>query len=321
MLDDDKIAMMSDLKEFRVVFMGSPEFSVPILKALVEHTHVVGVVTQPDRPKGRGRKLVAPPVKELALQAGVPVIQPRRLRKDEEAKQQLKDWQADLFVVAAFGQILPQDVLDIPAQGCINVHTSLLPRWRGASPIQAAILHGDAETGVTIMLMDAGMDTGPILTQETMPIETGITYGELETKLSHLGAEVVIRTLPAYLDGRIQPVPQPEEGVTKASLIQKEQGLLDFTKSCAELVHQVHAFNPWPSAFLDGKVLKVHRAHAMRDANTGVPIGTHAVQQHLPAVRCQDGWLVMDEVQPMGKKKMAGDVFLRGYREKWLAED
>lgn len=309
------------MKETRVVFMGSPEFSVPILAALIERTHVIGVVTQPDRPKGRGRKLVAPPVKDLAMENDIPVIQPRRIRKDETAKQRLKDWSADLFVVAAFGQILPQDVLDIPKFGCINVHTSLLPRWRGASPIQKAILHGDEVTGVTIMLMDAGMDTGPMLKQEITPILPGITYGELETELSHLGAKVLIDTIPGYLDGTIQPVAQPEEGVTKAGLIAKEEGLLDFSRNTKELVNQVHAFNPWPSAYLDGKTLKVHRAHEKLEDSANYQPGEHTVIDGLPAVRTGDGWLVMDEVQPMGKKKMPGKVFINGYRAKWLAED
>lgn len=309
------------MKEIRVVFMGSPEFSVPILDALAKEVNVVGVVTQPDRPKGRGRKLVSPPVKELALQLGIPVIQPGRLRKDNDARQQLQDWNANLFIVAAFGQILPQDILDIPRFGCINVHTSLLPRWRGASPIQHAILHGDAETGVTIMLMDAGMDTGPMLTQERIPISSGTTYKELEMTLSHLGAKVLVDTLPGYVNGTIQPMPQPENGVTKASLIKKEDGLLDFTKNTQDLVNQVHAFNPWPSAFLPDGTLKVHRAHAIRAIDEGVKVGTHAEEEHLPAIRCSDGWLVLVEVQPQGKKKMAGDVFLRGNREKWLVNE
>jgi methionyl-tRNA formyltransferase len=264
--------------------------------------------------------LVAPPIKELAVELGIPVIQPVRIRKDEQAKSQLRDWNADLFVVAAFGQILPQDVLDNPLHGCINVHTSLLPRWRGASPIQCAILNGDTETGVTTMLMNAGMDTGPILQQASMPIELGTTYGELETKLSYLGAQVLIETLPGYLKKTILPVPQPEEGVTKASLIKKEQGILDFSKPGLELVNQVHAFNPWPSAFLEDRSIKVHRAHSIADTNSVYPPGTHAEIDGFPAVRCSDGWLVLDEVQPMGKKKMSGDVFMRGYHGKWLAD-
>lgn len=309
------------MNEIRIVFMGSPDFSVPILTALIENFCVVGVVTQPDRPKGRGRKLVSPPVKEKAQQFAIPVLQPKRLRKDEAAKQQLRDWNADLFVVAAFGQILPQDVLDMPERGCINVHTSLLPRWRGASPIQRAILHGDRETGVTIMLMDAGMDTGPILQQQRVPIPSGITYEELEEQLSHLGAEVLIETIPRFLDGKIQPQSQPDEGVTMAGLIQKEEGLLDFSRSVNALVNQVHAFNPWPSTFLPDHSIKIHRAHAVTADKVQSEIGKHGEIDDFPAIRCSDGWLVLDVVQPQGKRKMAGDVFLRGYRQKWFPEE
>ena len=309
------------MNEIRIVFMGSPDFSVPILTALIENFRVVGVVTQPDRPKGRGRKLVSPPVKEKAQQFAIPVLQPKRLRKDEDAKQQLRDWNADLFVVAAFGQILPQDVLDMPERGCINVHTSLLPRWRGASPIQRAILHGDRETGVTIMLMDAGMDTGPILQQQRVPIQSGITYEELEEQLSHLGAEVLIETIPRFLNGKIQPQSQPDEGVTMAGLIQKEEGLLDFSRSVNALVNQVHAFNPWPSTFLPDHSLKIHRAHAVTAGKVQSEIGKHGEIDDFPAIRCSDGWLVLDVVQPQGKRKMAGDVFLRGYRQNWFTEE
>jgi methionyl-tRNA formyltransferase len=308
------------MKQVRVVFMGSPAFSVPILSALYAHTTVVGVVTQPDRPKGRGRKLVAPPIKSQAITLGLPVIQPVRLRKDGEALQQLRDWKADLFVVAAYGQILPQMVLDIPRHGCINVHTSLLPRWRGASPIQHAIVHGDKETGVTIMLMDAGMDTGPILTQEKMEIKPRTTYGELEMDLAQLGAETLIATIPGYLNGSILPVPQSEEGVTKASLLKKEAGQLDFSKAAVDLENQVHGYNPWPSAYLADNYMKVHRAHALVDDEKHLEVGIHGERDGFPAIRCSDGWLILDEVQPPGKKAMAGDVFMRGYHDKWLAD-
>ncbi|NOG50205.1 MAG: methionyl-tRNA formyltransferase [Chloroflexi bacterium] len=197
----------------KIVFMGTPEFSVPTLKALAAAYDVIGVVTQPDRPAGRSREPLPPPVKVAADMLGIPVIQPERLR-NPDAIDALKQWPADLFVVAAFGQILPQSVLDLPRLGCLNVHASLLPRWRGASPIQHAIKAGDARTGVTIMKMDAGLDTGPILTMHEIDIAPDETSATLHERLSKLGAEVLIPAIAGYVDGTIVPRPQPGEGVT-----------------------------------------------------------------------------------------------------------
>src|SRR5215217_6355124 len=191
----------------RVVFMGSPDFSLPTLQALAKTYDVVGVVTQPDRASGRGRELKAPPVKMLALKLGIPVMQPEKLRLPE-AMEQLRAWHPDLIVVAAFGQILRKDVLDLPPYGCINVHASLLPRWRGAAPINAAILHGDEETGLTIMQMDVGLDTGPMLTQRSIRITPEDTAGSVFEKLSTIGADLLIETLPDYVSGKIKPIPQ-----------------------------------------------------------------------------------------------------------------
>src|SRR5215211_1861280 len=224
----------------RVVFMGSPDFSLPTLRAMAEQYNVVGVVTQPDRASGRGRALKAPPVKRLALELGIPVMQPEKLRLPE-AMEQLRAWNPDLIVVAAFGQILRKDVLDLPPHGCINVHASLLPRWRGAAPINAAILHGDEETGVTIMKMDAGLDTGPMLTQRSIPLTREDTAGSVFEKLSNLGANLLIENLPGYLSGKLTPTPQPEEGVTYAPMLKKEEGQLDFTHEVNELERRVRA--------------------------------------------------------------------------------
>src|ERR1041384_762811 len=190
----------------RVVFMGSPDFSLPTLKALAQNYEVVGVVTQPDRAAGRGRELKPPPVKVLAQELGIPIIQPEKLRQPE-AMEQLHLWNPDLIVVAAFGQILRKDVLYLPRFGCVNVHASLLPRWRGAAPINAAILHGDEETGVTIMKMDVGLDTGPILTQRSIPLTRDDTAGSVFQKLSQLGADLLIETLPDYLSGKLDGAP------------------------------------------------------------------------------------------------------------------
>jgi methionyl-tRNA formyltransferase len=296
----------------KVVFMGSPDFSLPTLRALADVYQVVGVVTQPDRASGRGRELKPPPVKLLAQAENIPVIQPEKLRQPE-ALEQLRLWNPDLIVVAAFGQILKKDVLYLPRFGCINVHASLLPRWRGAAPINAAILHGDEETGITIMKMDVGLDTGPILTQRSIPLTREETAGSVFEKLSHLGADLLIETLPDYLSGKIEPAPQPEEGMTYAPMLKKEEGKLDFTHSADELERRVRAFNPWPGAFMDfdGTLLKIHRSHV---EGGDAEVGQRLIYRDQPAVGVANGLLILDEVQPAGKKSMSGKSFLAGAR-------
>ncbi|MEX2160376.1 MAG: methionyl-tRNA formyltransferase [Anaerolineales bacterium] len=321
----------------RLVFMGSPDFSLAALRALAAAYPVVGVVTQPDRPSGRGQQLSPPPVKLLALELGIPVIQPTRLRglpsktspgleaplarsagegegvRGPQALEQLRAWAPDLIVVAAFGQILRQEVLDLPPHGCINVHASLLPRWRGASPIQAAILHGDAETGVTIMRMDAGLDTGPILSRRAIPIAPDDTAASLSEKLATLGADLLMESLPAYLSGELLPSPQPQEGVTTASTLTKRDGLLETNLVADVLARKVRAYNPWPGAFVmwKGQPLKVHRAHVASGPSSP---GAHSVIGGLPALGTAFRLLVLDEVQPAGKTAMSGAEFLRGAR-------
>jgi methionyl-tRNA formyltransferase len=312
----------------KIVFMGSPDFALPTLRALAKSYEVVGVVTQPDRASGRGRELKAPPVKTLAQKLGIPVIQPEKL-KQPGAMEQLRAWSPELIVVAAFGQILRKDVLDLPRFGCINVHASLLPRWRGAAPINAAILAGDEETGITIMRMDEGLDTGPMLAQRSIRLTRGDTAGSVTETLSHLGADLLIATLSDYLSGKLIPQPQPEEGVTYAPMLKKEQGRLDFTREVNELERQIRAFNPWPGAFMDfdGTMLKIHCAHvaplpvgdreAPRRGRAGVrevETGKRLVVQSQPAVGARGGLLILDEVQPAGKKPMSGKSFLSGAR-------
>jgi methionyl-tRNA formyltransferase len=321
----------------RAVFMGSPEFALPSLRSLAGIAQVVGVVTQPDRPAGRGRALTPPPVKELALELGLPVIQPRRLR-EAEAMQQLREWAPEVIVVTAFGQILRPEVLDLPRFGCVNVHASLLPRWRGAAPIQAALLAGDENTGSTIMVMDPGIDTGPILAQQAVPILPGDTAGSLGPRLAQEGADLLVKTLPRYLSGEIIPMPQdayPGGEPTYAPMLTKEDGRLDFSRPAEELERRVRALSPWPGAFFDwqGQTLKVHQARVIpADAlPPGFPCGssdlpggptrpgsrtpgTTVVYQGLPAVTACPGLLLLEEVQPAGKKPMPGDVFLRGAR-------
>jgi methionyl-tRNA formyltransferase len=247
------------------------------------------------------------------------VIQPQRLR-EPEAIAQLQAWQPDLIVVAAFGQILRSGVLDLPRFGCLNVHASLLPRWRGAAPIQAAILHGDAETGITIMRMDAGVDTGPVLSQRAIPISPDDTARSLSARLAELGARLLIETLPGYLEGAIQPRAQEGAGLTYAPLLKKEDGQLDFTQPAGALACRVRAFNPWPGAFVlwEGQILKIHRSHAVNlsglQNRTGLIPGARLVHQGLPAIAAVDGLLILDDVQLAGKKIMPGKVFLQGAR-------
>jgi len=299
----------------RLVFMGSPDFALPTLRALAAGAYnLVGVVTQPDRPAGRGRKLSPPPVKTLALELGLPLIQPERL-KHPAAIIQLQDWAPDLIVVAAFGQILRPLVLDLPCWGCLNVHASLLPRWRGAAPVQAAILHGDAQTGVTIMRMETGVDTGPILSQRATAIRADENAGSLGMRLAELGAELLLETLPGYLSGKIKPRPQDESLVTHAPLLSKDEGRLDFSQPADTLARRVRAFNPWPGAYTlwQDQPFKILRAHA-RQA-TAQPPGQSTHMDGLPAISANPGLLVLDEVQPAGKRAMPGEVFLRGARD------
>ncbi len=304
------------LMSHRVVFMGSPDFALPSLRGLAAQYQIVGVVTQPDRASGRGRELKSPPVKTLALELGLPIIQPEKLRQPD-AMEQLRAWNPDLIIVAAFGQILKPDVLDLPRFGCINVHASLLPRWRGAAPINAAILAGDEETGVTIMKMDAGLDTGPMLAKRSIRLTPDVTAGEASRALSTLGADLLLATLPDYLSGKLTPTPQPEEGVTYAPMLKKEDGRLDFTRPAQELERRVRAMNPWPGAWMEynGKPLKVQKARAGTLFTSMVQSpGTRLLAGNLPAVMTSNGALFLEEVQPPGKKPMDGRSFLAGGR-------
>jgi len=301
--------------------MGSPDFALPALEALVEHYPVAGVVTQPDRPAGRGRKLTSPPVKNLADRLGIPAIQPRRIA-EAEAMAILESWHPDLIVVAAFGQILRTEVLKLPRYGCINVHASLLPRWRGAAPIQAAILNGDPQTGVTIMKMDQGIDTGPILSQQALAISPEETAGSLAPKLARLGAQLLIETLPPYLAGELQPALQQGEA-TYAPLLKKSDGELDFNLSAVALERKIRAFHPWPGTFIywNDQRLKIISAHTFgdeeKDQQVGEIPGQHLIYEGLPAVVTGEGILIIDELQPAGKKPMPGSIFLQGARE-WV---
>ena len=300
----------------RVVFMGTPDFAVPSLRALVTGGYdVVGVVTQPDRPAGRGRKLTASPVKRFAEEHGLPVLQPKTFRQPEPVAE-LAALAPDVIVVAAYGLILPQAVLDIPPHGCLNVHGSLLPKYRGAAPIPAAILAGDEETGVTIMLMDAGMDTGPILSQATCPIEPEDTTGTLTAKLAELGAELLMETLPRWLAGEIEPQPQAHELATYAPMIRKADGRIDWTLPAEQIARQVRAYQPWPGAttFWRGKLLKVLKADALPEVVAKGQPGCVVRWEDGAAVLTGRGLIVLKEVQLAGKRPLPIADFLRGQR-------
>ena len=293
--------------------MGSPEFAVPSLDALVENYSVVGVVTQPDRPAGRGSRLRPPPVKITAEGHGLGVFQPRTLRSEEDMEQ-LAEWAPDVIVVVAFGQVLSPEVLALPPHGCLNLHASLLPRWRGAAPIAAAILAGDETTGVTVMRMDEGLDTGPILAQREMQIRPDDTASSLAERLSNLGAELLLESLPAYLAGDLQPQPQPAEGITLCGLLTKEDGRLDWSKTAVELDRRIRAVTPWPGAFTmwDGRQLKILAAIPLPDWKGNHQPGTVFEVDGGAAVVTGEGALKLLEVQLAGKKALPIDVFLCG---------
>lgn len=294
-----------------IIFMGTPEFAVPSLWSLSGAHRVIAVYTQPDRPAGRKQELQPSPVKQAALVHHIPVFQPEKLRKPEVVAQ-LADLKPDLIVVAAYGQILPQIVLDIPKYGCINVHASLLPRWRGAAPIQAAILAGDTETGVTIMEMEAGLDTGPMLRSEAVDITSTETAQTLHDKLSRLGARLLVETLDDYLRGDLKATPQPEDGVTWAHQIEKEHGRIDWNRTAVEIDRQVRAFTPWPGTFTDwdGQTLKILAGNVIDGQAAPSEVVKHGSGI---AISTQNGLFAPTMVQLAGKKAVSIDEFLRGY--------
>lgn len=300
----------------RIIFLGSPDFAIPALNALAAEYPIIAVITQPDRPAGRNGKLRPPPVKTVALDLGLPVIQPEKLRVPS-VLEQLRAWSPDLIVVAAFGQILRPELLDLPKYGSINIHGSILPRWRGAAPVQAAILAGDAETGVTIMKMDAGIDTGPLLGSCSIPIAHDETAGTLFDKLAVIGANLLLETLPRYLSGELVPQPQPALGVTHAKMLKKEDGRLDFSQPASSLERRVRAMDPWPGAFFDWKGTPIKLLRARVSGEVSASPGDRVIVRGYPAIRTPQGDLILEEVQPAGKKPMDGKAFLAGARD-WV---
>lgn len=298
----------------RIIFMGTPDFAVGTLEALVNAGHeVVLAVTQPDKPQGRKQILIAPPVKQTAEKLGIPVYQPKRVR-EPEALALLRGYEPELIVVAAFGQILPKELLDMPTYGCINVHASLLPKYRGAAPIQWAILNGDAVTGVTIMRMDVGLDTGDMIAKAEVAITPQDTGGSLFDRLAETGAKLCVETIPSIVDGTAVYTPQDEQAATKVGQISKKDGLIDFTRSAAAIECQIRGLNPWPSAYtsLAGKTLKIWSAQ-VSDRQTEAQPGTVVlVEKDRFGVQTGEGVLICTEVQLEGKKRMSAADFLRG---------
>ncbi|MCA1796421.1 MAG: methionyl-tRNA formyltransferase [Geobacteraceae bacterium] len=298
----------------RVVFMGTPEFAIPTFEGLIESgVRIVGVFTQPDRPKGRGRKLEASPVKQLAMEHGLPVSQPQKLR-DKDAVKQLREMKPELIVVVAYGQILPQEVLDIPKHGCINVHASLLPRHRGASPINKAIMDGDPTTGVTTMCMDAGLDTGDMLVKKSLSIFPNENAGELHDRLARLGRDAMEETLARLCAGTLSPQKQDDSRSSYAPMLKKEDGLIDWSRPAASIHNQVRGLHPWPGAFthLDGEVLKVADTRVV-DAS-GAPGEILKTEDQGVVVACGGGALQIRKLQLPGKKMLSAADFLRGVK-------
>lgn len=305
-------------KDKKIIYMGTPDFAVPALTALVESGYrVTGVVTQPDKPKGRGKIMVKTPVKEEAERLGIPVWQPGKVREPEFIDL-LKEQRPDMIVVAAFGQIIPKAILELPPYGCLNIHGSLLPKYRGASPIQQAIINGDAETGVTVMRMDEGLDTGDIISKKVIPLTGEETGGSFFDVVSAAGADLLLETIPSVFDGTAEYVKQPAESPTPyAAMLKKEAGLLDFEKSAEELERLVRGLCPWPGAYtyLNGKILKIMKSRTEDpDEIFDTPGKILRADPAGIAVSCSRGVLVFTEVQLEGRKKMAADAFLRGCR-------
>lgn len=301
----------------KVIFMGTPEFSVGTLEALIEAGHEVALaVTQPDKPKGRGGKMQYTPVKEAALKHGIPVFQPKKVR-EPECVEELKQYNADIIVVIAFGQILPKEILEMTPFGCVNVHASLLPKYRGAAPIQWAVIDGEEVSGVTTMQMDEGLDTGDMLLKTEIRLDEKETGGSLHDKLAAAGAELCVRTLKGLEEKTVVPKPQGESPTAYARMLDKKLGNIDWSRDAESIERLVRGLNPWPSAYTnwDGKVMKIWEARAeKRAAKTGsVPGTVISVEKDGFCVETGDGVLKVLALQIPGKKRMEADAFLRGY--------
>ena len=300
----------------KVIFAGTPDFAAAALKAIAAAGFEIPLVlTQPDRPKGRGMQLAPSPVKQAALELGVRVTQPEKLRNNAEALQMLKEVEADVMVVAAYGLILPQDVLDTPKHGCLNIHASLLPRWRGAAPIQRAIEAGDAETGVCIMQMDIGLDTGDVVSEHRYTIQLTDTANEVHDALMNLGAEAIVADLQQLkAEGRLKSVKQPEKGVTYAQKLSKEEARIDWNESAAVIERKIRAFNPVPAAWVEyqGKPMKIWRAEVVAQQGRAGEVLSCSADGLV--VACGENALKITELQPSGSKRMPIAAFAAGHK-------
>lgn len=305
----------------KIVYMGTPDFAVAPLEAILKAGHeVTAVVTQPDRQKGRGREVQYSPVKECALSYGIPVLQPLKI-KEKDAVEELRKYPADIFVVAAFGQLLSEEILNMPRFGCINIHASLLPAYRGAAPIQWCVINGEEKTGVTIMQMAKGMDTGDILLQKEVVLDEKETGGSLFDRLMETGAELIVEALPKIEAGELIPVVQKEELATYAGKITKDMGNIDFTKAAVTIERLIRGLNPWPSAFTHykGKILKIWEADVVSEcvnAENPVPGTVIAMDKESFTLATGEGVLRIRSLQPEGKKRMSCAEFMRGYEVK-----
>lgn len=303
-----------DTQTYRIIFMGTPDFAVPCLEALIKsQDEVVAVITQPDRRAGRGKKTTPPPVKVCAESAGIPVLQPSKIRTDE-FRETLASFNPDLMVVVAYGRILPLSLLELPPLGCINVHGSLLPRHRGAAPIQWAIMEGDSEVGVTVMQMDEGMDTGDMLLPATTETTDHETAGTLFTKLSELGASTLVNALDLLRHGKLVPIPQDHTLATKAPPLKKEDGLLDWTMSARKLHCRIRGLDPWPSSYtyLDGKRFRFFSPEVVHKKSDEPPGTLLAADVMGLLIATGEEMLLIKEIQPEGKKRMEVSAFLCG---------
>lgn len=300
----------------RIVFMGTPDFSVPALTALVEAGHdVISVVTQPDKPKGRGKVVQMTPVKEKAMEYGIPVYQPVKAR-DPEFVSLLKEMNPDAMVVAAFGQLLPKSILDIPRYGCVNIHASLLPKYRGAAPIQYAVINGESVSGITTMMMAPALDTGDILDQESVALDEKETGGSLHDKLSAIGGRLIIKTLKKLEDGTAVRTVQDEEKMTYFGMLKKSMGDIDWNQDAASIERLIRGLNPWPSAYTswEGKTVKLWEADVLNEEYEGVCGQVVKTGKDCLYVKTGKGILAVKELQLQGKKRMDTGAFLRGYQ-------
>lgn len=305
------------MKDYKVVFMGTPEYSVPVLKSLIDNYDVIGVVTQPDKEVGRGHELEYSPIKKVALENNIKVVQPVKVREEFDCVLELKP---DIIVTCAYGQIIPKEILDYPKYGCINVHASLLPKYRGGAPIHRAILNGEKETGITIMYMAPGMDDGDIISQEKVIIRDDETVGELHDELSVLGAKLLLKTLPSIFDETNKRIKQDESLVTLAKIIKKEDEIIDFNDESINIYNKIRGLNPFPGAYsvLDGKRVKIYKSRIEKNDSNSIPGTIIDVLKDGIVVKTKDSSIIIEELKMEGKKKMTAKEFLNGVKKEDL---